>query len=130
MPDTELVHIVETRKTARQALGDLWKVALQRNWIVLADHDFSGIVADAQTEVKSLGICQAALAQLFIRAEPRTALCMPCNIVIHSQNGVTRLMAVKPAVMLPTLFAETLSGLQVEAEQVQRELIEILEAAK
>ena len=130
MPIAEFIHAVETKKNAREALSDLWKAAVKRNWVVLGDNDFSGIVGDASTEVKSIGICQAELARLFIRAEPRTTLCMPCNVVIHSQNGITKLMAVKPAVMLPELFEKSLSPLKAEADRVQRELIEILEAAK
>jgi uncharacterized protein (DUF302 family) len=130
MPITEFVHTVETKKNAREALSDLWKAAVKKNWVVLGDHDFAGIIGDVTVEMKSIGICQAELARLFIRAEPRTSLCMPCNVVIHSQNGVTRLMAMKPAVMLPELFEKTLIGLELEAERVQRELIEILEAAK
>jgi uncharacterized protein (DUF302 family) len=126
----DFVYVVETQKNARQALADLWKAAAQHNWIVLTDHDFAGIVGSEGIEIKSIGICQAELARRFIQAEPRTALCMPCNVVIYSQNSVTKLMALKPAVMLPELFAQTLSSLRAEAERVQRELIEILEAAK
>ncbi len=127
---SEFIYVVETPKNARQALGDLWKAAVKKNWVVLGDHDFAGIVGDSNVEMKSIGICQAELARLFIRAEPRTALCMPCNVVIHSEKGVTKLMAMKPAVMLPELFDKTLKGLKLEAERVERELIEILDAAK
>jgi uncharacterized protein (DUF302 family) len=130
MPIAEFVHVVETQKNARQALGDLWKAAVKKNWVVLGDHDFAGIVGDPSVEIKSIGLCQAELARLFIQAEPRTALCMPCNVVIHSQNGVTKLMAMKPAIMLPALFEATLQTLKPEAERVEQELIEILEAAR
>lgn len=129
----DFAYVVQSRKSPREALADLWKAALQANWIVLGDYDLSGILqaeGTAHREIKSLDICRLEYARDFVKAEPMTALCMPCNILIYQQDGSTMIAAMMPSVMLPHLFEHALTQLGDNPRYVDRELQAIIDAAK
>ncbi len=139
-PD-EFTIVVESSKGAREALVDLWKAALGAGWVVVGDYDLTGLLAgrdegdgssesgEEGLEIKSLDICHPELARPFVEAELRTALCMPCNVLVCAEGGRTRLMAMRPGVMMPRLFAEATRELGDLPERVDRELERILQAA-
>ena len=130
-PD-EFTIVVETQKGAREALVDVWKAAMAADWIVVGDYDLTGLLVgeDADgVEIKSLGICRPDLARPFVKIEMRTALCMPCNVLIYTEEGVTKLAAMRPGVVMPRLFEEASQDLGDLPERIDRELRGILEAA-
>ncbi len=101
---------------------------------MLGDYDLSGILraegTEQQAEIKSLDICRPDYARDFAKAEPMTALCMPCNILIYQQDGSTMIAAMMPSVMLPHLFEHVLTQLGDKPRYVDRELQAIIDAAK
>lgn len=129
----DFTYVVRSHKSPREALADLWKAAVQANWLVLGDYDLSGILqaeGTAHREIKSLDICRPEYARDFAQAEPMTALCMPCNILIYQQDGTTMIAAMMPSVMLPHLFEHALAQLGDRPQHVDRELRAIIDAAK
>ena len=139
-PD-EFTIVVESPKGVREALVDLWKAALAAGWVVVGDYDLTGLLAGRGrdegdgsgegegVEIKSLDICHPELARPFVKAELRTALCMPCNVLVCSEGGRTKLMAMRPGVMMPQLFSEATQALGDLPERVDRELERILQQA-
>lgn len=139
-PD-EFTIVIESSKSAREALVDLWKAALGAGWVVVGDYDLTGLLAGQDEgdggsesegegiEIKSLDICHPELARPFVKAELRTALCMPCNVLVCSEGGQTKLMAMRPGVMMPRLFADATRALGDLPKRVDRELEQILQAA-
>jgi uncharacterized protein (DUF302 family) len=130
-PD-EFTIVIETEKGAREAVVDVWKAAMAAGWIVVGDYDLTGLLAgeeDDGVEIKSLDICHPELARPFVKVEMRTALCMPCNVLIFSKSGVTKLMTMRPGVVMPNLFENAAQTLGDLPERIDRELREILQAA-
>jgi len=130
-PD-EFTIVIETQKGAREALVDVWKAAMAAGWIVVGDYDLTGLLAsedDEGVEIKSLDICHPELARPFVKAELRTALCMPCNVLIYSDSNVTKLAVMRPGVVLPQLFEEASQTLGDLPERIDRELRKILTSA-
>ena len=127
-------YMVESQKSVREALADVWQAALRANWVVLGDYDLSGILmgesASQTNDVKSIDICSPEYARRFIQTERLTALCMPCNVLVFRENGKTFIATMRPAVMLPELFPKTLSELTHESKKVEQELRAIIDAAK
>lgn len=130
-PD-EFTFVVESIRGTREALVSIWKAAMAADWVVIGDYDLSGILGDEGSvrEVKSIDICKPELARPFVQADMLTALCMPCNVLIYSENNVTKLAAIRPSVMLPHLFAETARTVGDLPQRIDRELKAILEAAR
>lgn len=132
-PD-EFTIAVESQKAAREAVVDVWKAAMAAGWIVVGDYDLTGLLAgDAGdgVEIKSLDICHPELARPFVKVEMRTALCMPCNVLVcaDSEGGGTRLMAMRPGVVMPQLFEHVAQTLGDLPERIDEELRTILQAA-
>lgn len=128
----EFAYVVESKRGVRDAVVSVWKTAMAAGWTVLGDYDLTGLLVSGSSskEIKSLDICQPELARPFVEAEMLTALCMPCNVLIYSENGMTKMAAMRPSVVMPKLFEKASQAVGDLAARVDRELKEILEAAK
>lgn len=127
-PD-EFSMVVETEQDVRAALVAVWKATMAAEWVVVGDYDLSGILSDEQAErdVKGIDICKPELARPFAQAEMRTALCMPCNVLIYIEDGVTKLAALRPSVMMPMLFEDAAQSVDADLPQrIDDELERIL----
>ena len=132
MRPEDFTHMVESDRAVRQALVSVWKAALAAGWVVVGDYDLSSLFAtDEHTwDVKSIDICRPDLARPFVAAEPLTALCMPCSILIYADGAVTKLAAMRPQIVLPQLFADAAQEVGDLPARVDDELRLILEAAR
>lgn len=52
-----------------------------------------------------LGACKPKLAHQAISTDPMVGLLLPCNVVLHEQDGVTTVSIVDPAAMLAAAVA-------------------------
>jgi len=129
---SDFLYEVESKRGVREAVVSVWKTAMAAGWTVVGDYDLTGLLIAGQSsqEIKSLDICRAELARPFVQAETLTALCMPCNVLIYSDNGVTKLAAMRPSWVMPKLFESASQAVGDLATRVDRELKDILEAAK
>ena len=132
MRPSDVAYVVESKRGARDAVVSVWKAAMAAGWTVVGDYDLTGLLVagNSSKEIKSLDICQPELARPFVEAEMLSALCMPCSVLIYSENGLTKLAAMRPSVVMPNLFEKASQVVGDLALQVDRELKEILEAAK
>lgn len=120
----EFVHVVETEKPFDAALIAVRQTAEAHKWGVLGDYDFSEILPakgfPQDEKVKSLDICAPSHANALMGVEKLTGLCMPCSVLIFTDEGTTRIAAMSPGSVMPQLFPEA-------AEQVKEQLGEITE---
>jgi uncharacterized protein (DUF302 family) len=132
MHSSELTYVVESDKSPREALVAVVKAAHAAGWVVAGDYELSGLVTagDSGWDVKSVDICQPDLARPFVAAQPLTALCMPCSILIYFDRSVTRLAVMRPSVVMPQLFQDAAEAVGDVAARIDRELLQILEAAR
>jgi uncharacterized protein (DUF302 family) len=132
MHPQDFAYVVTSKRGVREAVVCVWKAAMTAGWTVVGDYDLTGLLlADSGSEeIKSLDICRPELARPLVEADMLTALCMPCNVLIYSEDGVTKLAAMRPSVVMPKLFGNTSQVVGDLMEQVDRELKEILDRAK
>lgn len=132
MHPTDFTYVIESKRGVREVLVSVWKAAMAAGWTVVGDYDLTGLLvaSGSSKEVKSIDICRPELARPFVEAEMLTALCMPCSVLIYSDHGVTKLAVMRPSVVMPKLFESATQAVSHLAEQIDRELKDILEAAK
>ncbi len=132
MQPSEFTYEVETARPAAQALVAVIKAAHASGWVVVGDYELSGLVTEGESgwDLKTVDICLPELARPFVSAQPLTALCMPCSILIFCDGTRTKLSVMRPGVLLPHLFADAAAGAAGVAERIDRELWQILEKAK
>jgi len=127
------IHVVETTKSFNEALVAVRQTAEANKWRVLGDYDFSEILGSKgfpqAEQVKALDISNPGHADLRMGAERLTALCMPCSVLVYTENGATKLAAMSPAAMMPQLFPESAPRVQAQLHQVTQAVTSILEQA-
>lgn len=127
-----IAYVVESPRSAREAIVAVWKAAEAAGWVIVGDYDLSRLVAGpgSQLEVKSIDICQPDMARPFVDADTLTALCMPCNVLIYADGKGTKLAVMRPSVIMPLLFQDAVQALSDLSARIDHELLQILEAAK
>ncbi len=132
MQTPEFIFEIESEKSPREAVVAVMRATHAAGWVVVGDYELSGLVAEkgGQLEVKSVDICQPELARPFVGSQPLTALCMPCSVLIYSDHSKTRLAVMRPSMVLPHLFEETATVARDVATRIDRELEQILNAAR
>jgi uncharacterized protein (DUF302 family) len=71
-----------------------------------------------------LGACIPPLAHQALSADPRLGTLLPCNVVVHEQDGVTRIDAIDPERMLSIVDNDELAAV---AATVREKLTAVLE---
>lgn len=125
----DFVLEMTTQKTTRQAIVALWKSAQAHGWIIVNDNDLSGLLGNGSVDIKSIGICHPDLARPFLESDFRTGLCMPCNVLVYRDGDITRIVAMRPNIVMPKIFPTIAERVQVTAEAVDEALRKILETA-
>lgn len=129
----DFAYVVETKKSFKDALIAVRKQAESRKWGVLGDYDFSEILTSKgfpQTEqIKNLDLCSPSHANQVVGAEKLAALCMPCSVLVFTDQGETKIATMKPGAMLPQLFPHAKDKLGALPQEIDAQLKEILDAA-
>ncbi|MBI1730161.1 DUF302 domain-containing protein [Candidatus Acetothermia bacterium] len=129
----DFAFVIESSLPVRSAVVAIWKAATAASWTVVGDYDLTGLMATAGGagfEMKSIDICQPDLALPFLKHEMLSSLVMPCNVIIYRMGDRTRIASLRPSVILSRLFAGISDDLGDLPERIDRELREILEAAR
>ncbi len=130
---SDYVYAVETDKTYDDALVAVRRAAEARKWGVLGDYDFKEILASKgfpqDESVKALDICNPGFADAFMAAERLTALCMPCSVLVFTEDGQTKIGTLTPSTMMPLIFPEAAPQAEDQLEQVTADVRAIVDEA-
>ncbi|MBL8066017.1 MAG: DUF302 domain-containing protein [Chthonomonadaceae bacterium] len=120
-----------TPKSIGEAFIDLRRSADAAKWGILGVHDFSEILASKGFQTagsyKILQICAPAHASDMLAQDPLIGLCMPCNILVYSEAGQTKIAALALTYMLPNMFGN--KAMLERAPEIEREVTAIIDAA-
>ncbi|HET9094302.1 MAG TPA: DUF302 domain-containing protein [Solirubrobacteraceae bacterium] len=97
--DEAVAHVRE--ELAREGFGILCEIDVQATLKAKLDVD--------REPYMILGACNPALAHAALEAEPALGVLLPCNVVVHRQDGLTRIAAVDAERMLAIVENEQLS---------------------
>ena len=124
--------IVETSKSAEQALEDIKAVAPKHKFGVLNVHDLRQTLDKKGFPIPNacfvLDVCNPQYAQKVLGEDIGMAVALPCRIAIYEENGVTKIATIKPTAVLAGLNSS--ATLQAIAEEVEATMIKIMEEAK
>ena len=130
---SDFVYVVETDKSFEEALVAVRRTAEAHKWGVLGDYDFNEILASKgfpqDESVKSLDICNPGYANAFMGAERLTALCMPCSVLVFTENGRTKIGTLKPSTMMPQIFPDAVPHAEDALDQVTADVQAIVNEA-
>jgi uncharacterized protein (DUF302 family) len=126
----KLSYSVSSDKSFDELSDLLEKTSPEMGFRVLAVHDVQETLAGKGFEIEPLKIfevCNAGFAYQALGNDINVAMFMPCKIVLRPENEKTRMTLVRPS-----MIAEMLpdAGLGELADQVEKQLIEIMDAVK
>ncbi|MBI1730160.1 DUF302 domain-containing protein [Candidatus Acetothermia bacterium] len=133
MIHAHFVYVKETSKSFKEAVVAVRKVTEAAKWGILGGYDFAEILNSKgfpQTEeMKTLEICAPAHANGMIGIEKLTALCMPCSVLIFTEKGKTKIAAMRPGAILPSLFPSHAPQFEKPAAAIDDEVKAIIDKA-
>ena len=125
-------YIAETSKSPAQAVADLQASVKQHGYGVLHIYDLKETLAskgfDLPNACHILEVCNPKQAAAVLAADMGMSLALPCRISVYQDGGKTLIGMVRPTVLLSSLSKS--EELKAIAEQVEKDTIAIIEAAK
>lgn len=127
-----LRYLTETTKSPAQAVTDLQSSVKQHGYGVLHIYDLKETLAskgfDLPNACHILEVCNPQQAAAVLTADMGMNLALPCRISVYQDHGKTLIGMVRPTVLLASLSQA--DELKLIAEQVERDTMAIIEAAK
>lgn len=125
-------YIAETAKSPAQAVADLQASVKQHGYGVLHIYDLKETLAskgfDLPNACHILEVCNPGQASAVLTADMGMNIALPCRISVYQDDGKTLIGMVRPTELLASLSQS--EDLKAIAEQVEKDTIQIIEAAK
>jgi uncharacterized protein (DUF302 family) len=125
-------YIAETTKSPAQAVADLQVSVKEHGYGVLHIYDLKETLASKGFNLPNachiLEVCNPKQAAAVLTADMGMNIALPCRISVYQDSGRTLIGMVRPTVLLASLSES--ADLKTIAEQVEKDTIAIIEAAK
>ncbi len=125
----DFAYVVETEKSFDEAVVSVLRAVEQKGWSIFQVYDIKERLAAkgfSVEKLKIIEICSGKHANNFLNKNKLISLCMPCKINVLDDNGKIKIIGMKPTI-ISEFFPEVSEG---EAEEVEKEVIEIIKNAK
>ena len=125
----DFAYVVGTEKSFDEAVVSVLKAAEQKGWALFQIYDMKERLAAKgfeQEPLKIIEICSGKHANNFLNKNRLISLCMPCKINVLEENGKVKIVCMKPTI-ISQFFPEVSKE---EAEEVEKDIIEIIKNAK
>lgn len=122
-------YMVSSGRPFGEVVADVEKLTAEKNFRVLHIHDVQATLAEKGFErepLKIIEVCNAKFAHEALRKDINASLFMPCKINVYTENGQTKIKAMRPAAISEMLPG---SGLEELAGNVDAIIIEISDRA-
>ncbi|MEW6329504.1 MAG: DUF302 domain-containing protein [Candidatus Micrarchaeota archaeon] len=129
MNTEDFAYIVETDKSFDEAVVSIIRSVEQKGWAIFQVYDIKerlGAKGFEQKPLKIVEICSGKHANNFLNKNRLISLCLPCKINVIEENGKVKIVGMRPTIV-PQFFPE---ASKKEAEDAEREVIEIIEKAR
>ncbi len=125
-------YIVETHKSADQAVADLQAAVLRHKFGVLHIHNLQETLKKKGVEFANacqiLEICNPQSAKDVLMEDMGLNMALPCRVSVYSDNGKTKIGMIRPTIMLKSLSDSP--KLEKIAKEVEAAIITIIDEAK
>lgn len=129
MEINDFVYVVETGKKFDEAVVSVLKAVDKKGWTLFNIYDIKerlNAKGFEQEPLKIIEICSGKYASQFLNKNKLISLCMPCKINVLQENGLVKIVGMKPS-MITYLFSQVSKE---DVQQAEKEIIEIIDCAK
>jgi uncharacterized protein (DUF302 family) len=124
-----LEYTVESSRPFDTVVADVERLTAEKMFRVLYIHDVQATLAEKgfiREPLKIIEICNGKFAHEALSKDIRVSIFLPCKINVYTEQGKTRIKAMRPLAMKEILPD---SGLDAVAEEVDRIVVEIVDRA-
>ena len=125
----EIEYAKESKRSFVDVVADVEKFTAEHGFKVLHTHDVQATLAAKELKrepLKIIEICNAKFAHEALKKEMSVSLFMPCKINVYTENGKTKIKAMRPAAIAAFLPD---AGLTELANGVDAIIIDIVDRA-
>ena len=122
-------YMVESDRSFDDVVSDVERLTAEKSFRVLHVHNVQETLAEKGLErepLKIIEICNAKFAHEALGMDITTSLFMPCKINVYTENGRTKIKAMRPAAISEMLPG---AGLDELAGSVDAVIIDIVDGA-
>ena len=122
-------YTVSTKKLFDEAVAAVEARSKENGFGVLHVHDVKATLAAKgfdREPLKIIEICNSKFAYEALKRDMSVSLFMPCKINVYTENGRTKIKAMRPAAIADFLPG---AGLETLAAEIDRVVIEIVDRA-
>lgn len=125
----DIEYNVDTERAFDDVVNDIAKLSAEKSFRVLHVHDVQATLAEKGLErgpLKIIEICNGKFAHEALQKHMSVSLFMPCKINVYTEEGKTRIKAMRPAAIAEFMPQ---AGLEKLAGEVDKVIIEIVDRA-
>ena len=112
-----------------EVVANVERLSAEKQFRVLHIHDIQANLAEKgfqREPLKIIEICNGKFAHEVLQANIAVSIFLPCKINVYSENGKTKILAMRPAALSEIMPH---SGIDKLAKEVDRIIIDIVDAA-
>lgn len=125
----QIEYEVESKRPFDEVVADVEKLTVEKKFRVLHIHDVQATLAEkglTRGPLKIIEICNGKFAHEALLKSMSVSIFMPCKINVYTENGKTKIKAMRPSAIADFLPG---AGLEQLAREVDAIVIEIADRA-
>jgi uncharacterized protein (DUF302 family) len=125
----QIEYEVETNRPFDEVVSDVERLTVEKKFRVLHVHDVQATLAEkgmSREPLKIIELCNAKFAHEALQKSMSVSLFMPCKINVYTENGKTKIKAMRPSAIADFMPKAGLNDLAGEVDKI---VIEIADRA-
>ena len=125
----EFEYAVSSKRPFAEVVADVERLTVEKSFRVLHVHDVQATLAEKglkREPLKIIEICNSKFAHEALHKEMSVSLFLPCKINVYTEDGQTKIKAMRP-LAIKEFFPH--SGLESLAGEVDRIITDIVDRA-
>jgi uncharacterized protein (DUF302 family) len=118
---------VQSNRSFDDVVTDIEKLSVEKAFRVLHVHDVQATLAEKGFErepLKIIEICNGKFAHEALQKDMRVSLFMPCKINVYTEDGMTKIKAMRPAAIAEFMPEAGLNDLAADVDRIVTEIVD------
>jgi len=123
----DIEYQVESTRPFADVVADIEKLTAEKQFRVLHIHDVQATLAEKgfnREPLKIIEICNAKFAHEALQKDMRVSIFLPCKINVFTENGKTKIKAMRPAAISQFMPQSGLEKLAGEVDTIVTDIVD------
>ncbi len=123
----DIEYQVDSARSFADVVADIEKLTAEKQFRVLHIHDVQATLAEKgfkREPLKIIEICNAKFAHEALQKDMRVSIFLPCKINVFTENGKTKIKAMRPAAISQFMPQSGLEKLAGEVDAIVTDIVD------